>query len=43
MMHYLQDYYKDMKVSIGVNLDYAIEKDDPENDLALKRLRPNCS
>jgi hypothetical protein len=31
-----------MKVDIGVDPEYAIDRDDPNLDIAIKKLRPDC-
>lgn len=31
-----------MKTDIGVDPDYAVDRDDPELDAAITKLRPDC-
>ena len=39
MMNFLDDFYAQMKTDIGVDPNYAVDKDNPELDAALKILR----
>ena len=39
----MDDYYQKMKQEMGIDPHYAVEEDDPQLDLVLKKLRPNTT
>jgi len=43
MLSFMNEYYKSMKEEMGIDPNYAVEDDDPQLDIVLKKLRPNTS
>lgn len=43
MLNFMNEYYKSMKEEMGIDPNYAVEEDDPQLDIVLKKLRPNTT
>ncbi len=43
MFTFMDEYYKSMKLEMGIDPNYAVEEDDPQLDIVLQKLRPNTT
>ena len=43
MLTFMDEYYKSMKLEMGIDPNYAVEEDDPQLDIVLQKLRPNTT
>jgi len=43
MLSFMNEYYKNMKEEMGIDPNYAVEDNDPQLDIVLKKLRPNTT
>ena len=43
MRSFMEDYYSNMKMEQGIDINYAVYDEDPAFDAMMKTLRPNTS